>query len=126
MENIERNASANAFSAVGKGNVLGFAEATRFHLRSAANIVEALLIQNGPSGDDIENVLLQLEFGLPLDHLDLLNVGVPLTRGECLTLGQNGVKTAESLWETAPSQLQAWLGMPRVRELEKARPPTLA
>jgi len=122
MEDIERNASANAFSAVGKGNVLGFVEATRFHLRSAANIVEALLIQNGPNGDDIENVLLQLEFGLPLDHLDLLNVGVPLTRGEYLTLGQHGVKTTESLWATAPSQLQSWLGMPRMRELEKARP----
>lgn len=122
METIEREATVNPFNSIGAGHVRGFADATRFHLRSAASIVTALLIENGPTEQDIESILLQLELGLPADVLDLVSIPIVLDRGEYLLLKKHGVRTAADLWALDVEKHRDLLGKRRASELAGLRP----
>jgi helicase len=122
MEDIEKEATTNPFFAVGSGHVRQFADASRFHLRAAHRIATALLLQGQLTDESVDQLLRQLETGLPADTLDLLRLPVQLGRGEYLVLRAEGVRTAEAFWALSPERVEELLGKPRAVQLERFRP----
>jgi hypothetical protein len=98
LERIETTYTLTPFYPIEYGNIRGFGDTTRFVLRSAAEIArlifpDALL--------DVDSILLQLEFGLPAEALPLLELPIPLSRGEYL-----------ALWQAGKVQMEAVTAMP--------------
>lgn len=122
METIEQRYTVNAFNAVEYGHVRSLADTTRFHLRAAHQIASVIFIGEAPSDSELETLLKQLEVGLPADALDLLEVPVPMTRGEYLALYNAGVKSASDLWALPTERVADLLGKQRAMQVEKARP----
>ncbi|HWM90299.1 MAG TPA: DEAD/DEAH box helicase [Thermoanaerobaculia bacterium] len=107
LSDIERAHTVNPFYPIEYGNIRGFSDTTRFLLRSVANIANLL----SPSENfDVEPVLKQLEFGLPDDALALVDLPIPLTRGEYLALWQAGLVTPEQVLESPEDRLSSLLG----------------
>jgi hypothetical protein len=67
-------------------------------------------------------VIRQLEVGIPSGSLGLLDLPVPLTRGEYLSLINNGVNTASQLWDIDPKVLKPLIGSIALARLEELRP----
>jgi hypothetical protein len=93
VESIETGFTTNPYNSVGFGDVRSIADSTRFHLRSAFNILNLYKPVNCPEPDSMENFLKQLELGIPEQALDLLNLPVQLERGEYLALVSKGIAT---------------------------------
>lgn len=125
IEELERQYSANPYQGrIGLGDVRRFADATRFHLRSAHQIVAIMFIGRGPDEVSIEQILQQLETGIPADSLALLILPVALGRGEYLALRNAGVKTPEDLWNLDNEAVARILGKKRAGQIEPFRPAT--
>lgn len=123
LEVIEKRYSPNPYQGrIGHGDVRKFADATRFHLRSAHQIVSVMFVGEGPTVDSIETLLRQLEVGIPADALDLLSLPASLSRGECLAFCQVGVKKVEAMWALPANSIKEILGPIRSAQLEKHRP----
>jgi helicase len=103
-----------------------FADATRFHLRSAHQIASVILVGQGPDEEVIEGLLKRLEVGIPANALDLLTLPVSLSRGECLALYRAGAKTAADLWTLESDTLAQAVGPARATQLEAPRPEEVA
>lgn len=118
LDQIEKRYSPNPFQGIiTQGDIRKFADATRFHLRAAHQIMSVLFIEHGPSGEAIERLLLQLELGIPESLLDLRRLPVPLARGEYLALGAQGLTTVDAVGRATLAQLTAILGERRAEEL---------
>src|SRR5690606_28992119 len=77
VSEIERHYSVTPFQgAIRYGHILGFANTTRFHLRSAAEILQVLLIDTEFDSERLDQLLVQLEEGLPCEALPLLELDV--------------------------------------------------
>jgi helicase len=123
IETIEQQYSPNPFQGkIGHGDVRKFADATRFHLRSAHQIVSVMFVGEGPTDESIETLMKQLEVGLPVESLDLLTFPVSLPRGEYLALHNAGVTSVERLWALPADALAKIIGGARAAECEKLRP----
>ena len=123
MDDLEKRYSATPFQGrIGAGDVRRFADATRFHLRSAHQIATVMFIGRGPSEKDIENLLKQLEVGIPADALPLLEVPIPLSRGQYLALRAAGVKNRADLCTVSEEKIRAILGTELARSVAKLRP----
>jgi len=123
VEAIESAFSINpVFAAFNYGDIRSIADTTRFHLRSARQIVSLLLATSPTFEEEIDTLLLQLEAGIPADTLDLLNLSIPLPRGDYLALCTAGIKTCQGLWQTSREQLQHHLGSATVMRLDLLRP----
>lgn len=123
VEEIERTFSINpVFAALNYGDIRGIADTTRFHLRSARQIVSLLLVSTPAFEEEIDNLLLQLEAGIPADTLDLLNLPIPLPRGDYLALRAVGIKIRQELWQIPHERLQSILGNVTVMRLDSVRP----
>lgn len=84
---LEKRYSTTPFGgAIGYGNIIGIADATRFHLRSAHQILATLFPDQPDFLKSLDEILQRLEFGLPSTALPLMKVSVRLTRGQCLEL----------------------------------------
>jgi len=124
VNEIERRYSASPFAGkIGLGNIRAFADATRFHLRAAADIARIMFVAGGPPEQETEALLRSLEIGVPLDQLGLLQMAVGWTRGELLALRAAGIKTSDQLWRRSQQQLVSVLGEARGRRVDAARPP---
>jgi hypothetical protein len=124
LEKIETEFSTTSyFGRIEYGDIRRFADLTRFHLQSASNILAVLLLDKNPQVE-INMLLKQLEVGLDSKGINLLNIPIPLTRGEYLNLEESGVSTADSLWAAPTELLIGCLGKLRVDQLEKFRPPS--
>jgi len=122
LEEIEREYTTTPYSGrIEHGDIRRFADMTRFHLRSAADILSVLLLQQHPE-EELNALLTQLEAGLPKDAIELLGIPLALNRGEYLSLYIAGIKTAEDLWAASENSLKNTLGDRRVSDLEKVRP----
>jgi replicative superfamily II helicase len=98
VEAIERTYSPNVYQGtVTLGDVTKFADATRYHLRSAHQIATILLMTGGPTDDDIDRLLRRLQVGIPEDALDLLTIPVTLDRGSYLALRAAGIREPADL-----------------------------
>lgn len=123
MEVIEQRYTTNSyFYAVEYGHIKGIADTTRFHLRAAHQIASVMFIGQAPDESDIETVLKQLEVGLPSEALDLLEIPVPMTRGEYLALYNAGVKSASEMWALPVERVTDLVGKQRAAQIEKMRP----
>ena len=108
---LEKRYSTTPFAgAIGYGNIIGIADATRFHLRSAHQILAALFPDQPDFLKDLDGILKQLEFGLPSAGLPLTTVAVRLSRGQCLALLAIGVHNGAELMNLDESQMQHYLG----------------
>jgi replicative superfamily II helicase len=95
---LEKRYSTTPFGgAIGYGNIIGIADATRFHLRSAHQILGTLFPDQPDFLKGLDEILQRLEFGLPSAALPLTKISVRLTRGECLALLSIGVRDADDL-----------------------------
>lgn len=122
IESIEKQYTPNPFQgAIGHGDIRKFADATRFHLRAAHQIVSIMYIDNSISEGAIEALLKRLEVGLPETALGLLTIPMSLSRGEYMALLGTGITTPEALW-AAPDTVLAAVGAERAAQLAALRP----
>jgi hypothetical protein len=123
MEEIERrNSPSGRFGQIGRGDVERFADATRFHLRAAAEIARVMLMHTAPTEEQSDALLRRLEFGGPSEVLGLLALRANWARGELLALHAIGVTTADALWARSEADLRPILGDARVEALVRLRP----
>jgi len=122
LETIEARYTMNMFQPVAAGNIRGFAESARLHLRPAFAIASVLLLDKAPSADAVESLLRQLEVGIPAECLPLLEARIELRRAEILTLRSLGVTNPEQLWQLPKEELIAVLGPRRAKAVEARRP----
>jgi hypothetical protein len=122
LEQIEADFSTSAFAGrIEYGDIRRFADLTRFHLQSASNILAVLLLDKNPQGD-LDALLMRLEFGIPAEVIDLLELPMALTRGECLNLLNGGIRNPPELWSAATDLVMRLLGEGRAAQLERLRP----
>ena len=76
-------------------------------------------ISQGPSAEQIEILLKQLEVGIPADAIELLSIPLPLNRGHCLALHNLGVKDIRDLRNLSDATLENVLGEPLTKQLNK-------
>ena len=70
--------------AIAYGNITGIAEAARFHLRSAHQILSTLFPGEPEFLEGIDELLVRLEFGLPAKAVPLTRFPMALNRGQYL------------------------------------------
>jgi hypothetical protein len=123
VEMIEARYSTTPFAgALGYGNIVGIADATRYHLRSAHRIIATLLPDQPDFLSGLDQVLLRLEVGLPSPLLDLMQIPVALTRGQYLALSAAGVRRASDLERLDDATLARCIGALAAARL---RPPAV-
>lgn len=126
LDEIEAEFSTNPYRGkIEYGDIRRFADTTRFHLQSAANILAVLLPGKNPQAE-IDSILTQLEIGIPTKALDLLRLPISMTRGEYLALLTNGISYMAQLWAASTELLERILGKDRAHELERFRPKAAA
>ena len=124
IETIERQYSTNPFQGtIDYGAIRTFADYTRFILRSAYQIADLTLLGQGPSGDQIETLLKQLEVGIPADAMELISIPLPLNRGQYLALYNLGTKDFKDLCSLSDVKIRDILGEQLTEQLKKLRPP---
>ncbi|MGB2863169.1 MAG: DEAD/DEAH box helicase [Sedimentisphaerales bacterium] len=120
---IQRQYSTNPFQGtIDYGSIRTFADFTRFILRSAYQIADLILLGQGPTGDQIEILLKQLEVGIPADAIELLSIPLPLDRGQYLALHNLGVKDVKDLRSLSDVTIRDILGDPLTEQLKKLNP----
>ena len=107
---IETTFTVNPFYRIGAGDIRGFADIARFHLGAAFEISDILLLGQGPSAEDVERLLAQLETGIPAAALGLLDFQVTLGRGAYLALHQAGLSNPTDIWAAGEERLRALVG----------------
>lgn len=108
---LEKRYSTTPFGgAIGYGNIIGIADATRFHLRSAHQILATLFPDQPDFLRGLDEILQRLEFGLPSTALPLMKVSVRLTRGQCLELLSIGVRNEDDLKNLDEDRLRRCVG----------------
>jgi len=112
---IEERYSANLFSAVRRGDIVGLADTLRFHLSSAAEIVE-IISPHENLGKVVEDALFRLEFGLPASAASLVAFPFRLERGEILRLLKFGLI---DLFAASPEQVSEVFSQERQEEVTK-------
>jgi len=106
----KRYSTTPSGGAIGYGNIIGIADATRFHLRSAHQILATLFPDQPDFLKGLDEILQRLEFGLPSIALPLTKVSVRLTRGQCLELLSIGVHSEDELKNLDDEQLRRYVG----------------
>jgi len=102
---------------VQSGDIIRFADGTRFHLRSARQILSALLTMTSEQEAEFDMIGRQLEFGVPAALVPLVEAPLMLSRGEALALGNAGVRSREALARIGSSALVAILGESRAKSV---------
>jgi helicase len=117
MEAIEQRYTTTPYHVLGPGDVRRFADNTRFHLRSAQQLLSVLLVDQGPDDEAVDRILKRLEEGLPENALPLLDLPMRLTRGEYLALWHTNARSPEAVLDLGPEELQRLLGRARAAQL---------
>jgi replicative superfamily II helicase len=108
---LEKRFSTTPYAGtVGYGNIIGIADATRFHLRSTHQILSVLFPDQPTFLTGLDEVLQRLEFGLPAGALRLTKLPLSLTRGQYLGLFHAGCVTAEAVYDLSEDRLEACIG----------------
>jgi replicative superfamily II helicase len=121
IEEIEAEFTTTPYSGrIEHGDIRRFADTTRFHLRSAADIF-LILVPHSSIAQEIDTILTRLEAGLPEGALGLLHSPVPLTRGEYIRIYEAGITTVDDLLGTPESILTTLLGKTRAKSVEEGK-----
>jgi hypothetical protein len=83
---------------------------------------DILFVSGGPTEETIDQLLRQLEIGLPVQGLGLVDIKVDLTRGDCLALLSAGIQNPAEVWQRSDEQLSLILGPLVGRLLSSKRP----
>jgi len=111
VEMLEQRFSTTPFQgAIGYGDIVRIAEGTRFHLRSAHQIISSLFPDQGDFLKGLDEILQRLEFGLPAKALPLMKLPMPLTRGQYLALTKAGIFTPDDVNVSSDQTLRDCLG----------------
>jgi helicase len=126
IEDIERDHTTNPFSGrIEYSHIRGFADATRYLLRSASDIL-SLTIPGSYSADELDALLQRLEVGIPATAIELLELPFSLGRGEYLGLVREGSTDAQKFWQADDRTLEQVLGSRRFAEINPYRPNKVA
>jgi helicase len=120
IQEIEGKFSVPFGGQVQSGDINRFADATRFHLRSAHQILSALLSMSAEQEIEFEKVERQLEFGVPHDLVAFMQAPLLLSRGEALALANAGIRSRQALGKMDDAGLRAVLGKDRASALQAA------
>lgn len=93
---IEQRYSSNAFSAVGHGDVRGYADGCRFLLESVTRMA-AIIHETAEAPEQAAALYKRLEVGVPAEVLPLVHTAAILSRGELLLLWRAGVTSFKAL-----------------------------
>lgn len=85
------------FGNISYGDIRRFADLTRFQLRSAYKIASLTFPGRMIDENSMDDLLKQLEVGIPAGALKLLEIPVNMSREEYLSLYSNGIANRESL-----------------------------
>lgn len=123
VEVIEtRYASNNLFFGnISYGDVVKFADLTRFILRSAHQITSIVFPGQFIDENEMDAILKQLEVGIPADALALLDIPIPLSRGEYLALITIQVRNKEELINKPINELKTILNPDAMLEVKKMK-----
>lgn len=111
VEALERRYTTTPFQgAINYGDIIRIVDGTRFHLRSAHQILTVLFPQNSEFLTELDEILTRLEFGLPIEALPLLKLPIPLTRGYYLALYRAGFLTPEEVVSLPHHILTKYIG----------------
>ncbi|RLT87425.1 MAG: DEAD/DEAH box helicase [Ketobacter sp. GenoA1] len=112
VEELEQQYSSNNpwQGTISYGDIIRIVDGSRFHLRSAHQILTALFPENADFLTELDELLLRLEFGLPLDALGLTELRIPLERGQHLALYNAGYRTQEDIDNLSEQQLSELVG----------------
>jgi helicase len=123
VEDIERRYASNNpyYGNISYGDIRRFADLTRFQLRSAHQI--ASLIFPGQALDEkaLDSLLKQLEVGIPVECLSLLELPLRLSRGEYLALNTMGVRNKADLLAQSDDALRQILAPSLIAEIARLR-----
>jgi len=122
LNDIETGFSVNPFNRLASGDITGLADSTRFHLRAAHRIATVVVADEPIGVPSLDDVLLQLEFGLPAEALPLLQLPMPLLRGECLRLSMAGLNNADEVFRAPADQIAKSIGEQRAKALLRFKP----
>ena len=95
-QEIEQHYSSNAFSAVGHGDVRGYADGCRFLLESVIRMA-AIIHETVEDSEKAASLYKRLEIGVPAEVLPLVHSEAVLSRGELLLLWRAGVTSFQAL-----------------------------
>jgi replicative superfamily II helicase len=113
IQEIESRFSVPFGGQVQSGDIQRYADSTRFHLHSAHQILSALLAMNESRELEFDQVLAQLEYGVPADLIPMLTRPLFLTRGEALALADRSLRNVEALMQADTALLSDILGPDR-------------
>lgn len=117
VQEIEKKYSVPFGGQIQQGDILRYSEGTRFHLRSAHQILSALLAIAPGQEQEFESVIAQLEFGVPAELIEVMKAPLSLSRGECLTLANRGIRSISALASAPPELLTQLLGERRAKHV---------
>lgn len=123
LDTIETTYSTTPFGgAVGLGDVRNIADLTRMHMRSAHQIASVMFPGQGPDEGSVNDLLGQLEEGIPSVALALRTLPRRLGRGEYLRLLERGISTPDAFWQMSDADRVLTFGGARAAELAGKRP----
>ncbi|KMO19680.1 DEAD/DEAH box helicase [Methylobacterium indicum] len=119
---LEKRYTTTPFQgAISYGDIIRIADGTRFHLRSAHQILSALFPDQPEFLSGLDEILRRLEFGLPDGAVSLVRLPVALTRGQYLALFSAGCTTIESVRDLGMEVLVALVGKEPARDIASIR-----
>jgi len=111
VEEIEKRYTENPFQGVvNYGDIIRITDATRFHLRSAHQIIAALVVDNSDWLARADTITTRLDIGLPEAALQLLELPIRLTRGQYLALHRTGLARASDVLSLTMTELARHIG----------------
>ncbi len=121
VQDIEEQYTAQSRFPMSRGDIQGIADTTRFHLSSAYKIALMLRPEDSPESELMDGLLARLEVGLPAELLHLLECPIAFSRGECLALAGEGIRTIDQLKTAASETLRRVLSPARAAAVQQWR-----
>lgn len=111
VDTLEQQYSTTPYQgAIGYGDIIRIADGTRFHLRSAHQILAVLFPAQPQFLAGLDEILLRLEMGLPAGALALTKLAVPMGRGQYLALFNEGCRSIDEVGRLSKAQLAKCIG----------------
>ena len=118
IDELERRYTTNPFQgSIGYGDIIRIAEGTRFHLRSAHQILAALFPENPSFLAALDEILLRVELGMPASALVLTKLPFSLARGQYLALLGQGCSRVKDVQALSDEVLDACVGTSDAKRL---------
>ena len=122
VDMIETRFSTPFGGSIEYGNIISIADTTRFHLRSAHQILSTLFPDRSDFMTALDELLRRLEFGLPTAAIPLTEIPLALDRGEFLALYAAGCATGDDVKGLSVEKLTECIGASATSRLRPPEP----